>query len=36
MPEDVAEAVRTVLAARDGMVIPELTVCPQLHRISKK
>ena len=27
---------RTVLAARDGMVIPELTVCPQLHRISKK
>lgn len=36
LPEDVAEAVRTVLAARDGMVIPELTVCPQLHRISKK
>lgn len=35
LPEDVAEAVRTVLAARDGMVIPELTVCPQLHRISK-
>ena len=30
LPEDVAEAVRTVLAARDGMVIP------QLHRISKK
>ena len=25
LPEDVAEAVRTVLAARDGMVIPELT-----------
>ena len=24
LPEDVAEAVRTVLAARDGMVIPEL------------
>lgn len=36
LPEDVAEAVRTVLAARDGMVISELTVCPQLHRISKK
>lgn len=36
LPEDVAEAVRTVLAARDGMVIPELTVRPQLHRISKK
>lgn len=36
LPEDVAEAVRTVLAARDGMVIAELTVCPQLHRISKK
>lgn len=36
LPEDVAEAVRTVLAARDGMVIPELTVFPQLHRISKK
>lgn len=36
LPEDVAEAVRTVLAARDGMVIPELMVCPQLHRISKK
>ncbi|MCI5641347.1 MAG: SDR family oxidoreductase, partial [Lachnospiraceae bacterium] len=35
-PEDVAGAVRSVLTARDGMVIPELTLSPQLHRISKK
>lgn len=35
-PEDVAEAVHFVLTARDGMVIPELTLSPQLHRISKK
>ena len=27
LPEDVAEAVRTVLAARDGMVIPESSRC---------
>lgn len=35
-PKDVAEAVRSVLTARDGMVIPEITLSPQLHRISKK
>lgn len=35
-PKDVAEAVRFVLTVRNGMVIPEITLSPQLHRISKK
>lgn len=34
-PEDVAQAVRSVLTARDGIVLRELTICPQLHRIKK-
>ena len=36
VPEDVADAVAFVLGARDGMVLSELTLKPQLHRIRKK
>ena len=36
VPEDVADAVAFVLNAREGMVLSELTLKPQLHRIRKK
>lgn len=36
LPEEVAEAVRFVLSGREGMVVTELTVRPQLHRIRRK
>lgn len=36
LPEDVADAVAFILSARDGMVVSELTLKPQLHRIQKK
>ncbi len=36
LPEEVAEAVRFVLSGREGMVVTELTLRPQLHRIRKK
>lgn len=35
-PEEVAEAVEYVLNQREGIVIPELVLRPQLHRIRKK
>ena len=35
-PEEVAEAVEYVLAQREGIVIPELVLRPQFHRIRKK
>ncbi len=34
-PEDVAAAVRTVLLARAGMVVRDITLAPQKHRIAK-
>ncbi|MCR5625064.1 MAG: SDR family oxidoreductase [Lachnospiraceae bacterium] len=34
-PEEVAEAVRQVLSCRDGMVVTEITLRPQLHQIKK-
>ncbi|MDE6873903.1 MAG: SDR family oxidoreductase [Lachnospiraceae bacterium] len=34
-PEDVAEAVRTILTAREGMVFSDITLTPQKHRIIK-
>lgn len=34
-PEDVAAAVRAILSARTGMVVRELTLAPQKHRIAK-
>jgi len=35
-PEDVADAVEWILAQRSGVVVPELMLRPQLHRIRKK
>ncbi|MDE7325444.1 MAG: SDR family oxidoreductase [Lachnospiraceae bacterium] len=35
-PEDVTAAVRAVLTAREGMVIPDITLTPQKHRIAKR
>lgn len=35
-PSEVAEAVRYVLGQRDGLVVPDITLRPQLHRISRK
>lgn len=36
LPEEVANAVAYVLDQRDGMVVPEITLRPQLHRIARK
>lgn len=36
LPEEVAQAVEYVLSSRKGLVISELTLKPQLHRIRKK
>lgn len=35
-PEDVAEAVSNVLKQKDGIVVSEITLQPQYHRIHKK
>jgi short-subunit dehydrogenase len=35
-PEEIADAVAFVLEQRDGAVVTELTVRPQLHRIMRK
>ena len=35
-PAEVAEAVRYVLGQRDGLVVPDITLRPQLHRILRK
>lgn len=35
-PEEIADAVRYILSLREGMVVPEMTIRPQLHRISRK
>ncbi len=36
LPEDVADAVQSVLTARDGVVITEVALRPQIHRIQRK
>jgi short-subunit dehydrogenase len=36
LPEEVAEAVRYVLSQREGVVLPDITIRPQLHRIQRK
>ena len=36
LPQDVAEAVEYILRQRNGVVISEVTLNPQLHRIRKK
>lgn len=35
LPEEVAEAVRFILAQRDGLVVPEMTLRPQVHRLER-
>lgn len=35
-PEEVAEAVEFILSQRDGVVVSEITLRPQIHRIRKK
>ena len=35
LPEEIAQAVGFVLSQREGTVITELTVRPQLHRIRR-
>ncbi len=36
LPEDVAEAVSNVLKQKDGIVVSEITLQPQYHRIHRK
>lgn len=36
LPEEVAEAVEFVLSRRDGLVVSDITLKPQLHRIRRK
>lgn len=35
LPEEVADAVEYVLAQRDGLVVTELTLRPQIHRVKR-
>lgn len=36
MPEEVADAVRYILSQREGLVVSDITLKPQLHRIKRK
>ena len=36
LPEEIAEAVEYVLTRRDGLVVSDITLKPQLHRIMRK
>ena len=36
LPEEVAEAAAFALAQREGLVVTEITVKPQFHRIRRK
>ena len=36
LAEDISEAVRMMITQREGTVITELTIRPQLHRIRRK
>ena len=36
LPEEVAKAVEYVLSQRDGLVVSDITLKPQLHRITRK
>ena len=35
-PQEVAKAVEYVLSQRDGLVISDITLKPQIHRIGRK
>lgn len=36
LPEDVSDVVDTIISSRDGLVIREITLTPQYHRIERK
>ena len=36
LPEEVANAVEYVLSQREGLVVSDITLKPQLHRIMRK
>lgn len=36
LPEEVAEAVEFILSQREGMIVAEITLKPQIHRIKRK
>ena len=36
IPEEVASAVEYVLSQREGLVISDITLKPQIHRIKRK
>lgn len=36
LPEDIADAVEYVLTRRDGLVVTDITLRPQIHRIKRK
>lgn len=36
LPEEVAQAVEYVLSRREGLVVSDITLKPQLHRITRK
>lgn len=36
LPEEVAQAVKYVLSGREGLVVSDITLKPQLHRITRK
>ena len=36
MPEEVADAVKYILSQREGLVVSDITLKPQLHRIKRK
>lgn len=36
LPEEIAKAVEYVLSQRDGLVVSDITLKPQLHRITRK
>lgn len=35
LPSEIADACRTILTARDGLVVTDLTLQPQIHRLTK-
>lgn len=36
LPEEIAKACKTILSARDGLVVTDVTLQPQVHRLTKK
>ena len=36
LPEDIAKAVEWILSQREGVIVTDLTITPQIHRINRK